>query len=85
MLIVSFSSIFGYYLIEYKLCILDRCNNLEITKYWFDTSIGYVMYGICVFTIGVFIFRERALPWIYALAIAITVGISAVFKSKGSE
>ena len=80
LILISFSSILGYYLIEYQLCILERCSNLEITKYWVDTSIGYVIYGICVFTIGVFVFKEKDLPWVYGLAISIAVGISAVFN-----
>jgi uncharacterized membrane protein YiaA len=79
-IIASCANIFEYYLIEYQLCVSDNCKSLEITKYWHETSVVYILSGICLFAIGVFIFNEKNLPLIYSLAIFIAVAVSAVFS-----
>jgi hypothetical protein len=79
--LAGLSSIIGYYIIEYKLCVSDRCLGLSITKYWYETSVGYVIYGVCLIIIGIFIYREKDLPMVYALAIVLAVAIGTVYSS----
>ena len=78
-IIAGLTGIFEYYLIEFQLCVSDKCENLEITKYWYEASIAYILYAISLFIIGVFIFKEKNLSIIYSLAIVISVAVSTVF------
>lgn len=78
--LAGFASILSYYIIEYSLCAADKCLNLAITEYWYDTSTGYVIYGVCLLILGVFVHREKNLPLIYALAIVLAVAVGTVYS-----
>ncbi|RLW69806.1 MAG: hypothetical protein B6D71_08835 [gamma proteobacterium symbiont of Stewartia floridana] len=80
--LVGAGSIYIYFAIEYFLCANDRCIDLVITKAWIDMSAFFVIYGICCFVIGIFVFREKQLQIMYAWSCDILIGSGFYLFSK---
>jgi len=79
--IISISSFFVYYSINYELCIDNICNSLVITRYWVTSSILYIIYGASAFITGIYVLKTKELPGIYGIAITLVVSTGFVLCS----
>jgi hypothetical protein len=68
LLLIGAGSIYLYFAIEYFLCADNRCIDLAITRPWTNMPEFFIVYGICCFVIGVFIWRSKQLQLLYAWA-----------------
>ncbi len=74
--------IYLYFAIEYILCVDNNCVDLVVTKTWLRLPIFFVLYGICCFVVGIFVWRSKDLKIIFAWAISLLAGCSFYLLSK---
>lgn len=78
--LAGLASLFEYYLIEFELCTADACSALTITKFWYDASFSYLLYGVCVLGVGAFLWAEKDLARINAGIITVSIAVSTVLN-----
>jgi hypothetical protein len=82
MLILSGLSCFLiYYFIEYDVCTKGECSKLFITEFWVETTFIYLVLGVSLLIVGVFIAKEKDLIRIYSLGILVACLGAASFHS----
>jgi len=65
------SCFLAYYFIEYDVCLNGKCENLTITAFWVKTSYIYIVLGVSLLIVGVFIAKEKNISRIYSLGILV--------------
>lgn len=65
-------SIFSYFLIEFEICQAYACKNLVVTSFYASASWWYLVFGIALLGIGLFIHRARDLQRAFAMAITVS-------------
>ena len=82
MLILSgLSSVLTYYFIEYDVCLNAECDKLSITGFWANNSYIYLIFGVSLLSIGVFVAKEKRIARIYSLSILLTCLVGATSNS----
>jgi len=64
---------FVYYLIKFDLCAQAICRDLVFTKFWANSPELFIIYGLAIFLVGIFLIREKEIIRIYRLGIVVTV------------
>jgi hypothetical protein len=62
-----------YYLIEFDLCGKADCSDLVYMKFWANMAELFVLYGIAVLIVGIFLIRDNETIRIYRLGIVVAV------------
>ena len=71
--------IFSSYFIKFNLCKNNACEKLEFTKLWANASSLYIVYGISLIAVSIFIFKTKELPKIYGITITLVSLIGFMF------
>ena len=71
--VTGIACFFAYYLIKFDLCIKYNCDELVYTKLWASLPELFILYGLAILLVGIFLIREKEIIRIYRLGIVITV------------
>jgi len=66
------SCFLAYYFIEYDVCLNGECENLTITAFWVKTSSIYIVLGVSLLVVGIFIAKEKNISRIYSFGIVVS-------------
>ena len=69
--LAGFSSSWSYYLIEFSICRDYQCEDFVVTSFHASVSWWYLVFGIALVGVGVFLAVARELPRVFALAITV--------------
>ena len=78
--VAGFCGFLSYYLIEFKICRDYRCEDFVVTSFYASISWLYLVYGLALLGVGVFLVVARDLPRAFALAITVS-SLSGFFLS----
>ena len=79
--LVGLACFLVYYLIGFDLCSKANCGDLVYMKFWAAMPELFVLYGIAVFIVGVFLIRDEETIRIYRLGIVVTVLLGFVLAA----
>ena len=71
--------LFSSYFIKFVLCENDVCKKLEFTKLWANASLLYIVFGVSLIAVSIFIFKTKELPKIYGITITLVSLIGFMF------
>ncbi|MEO1035906.1 MAG: hypothetical protein AAFX44_10135 [Pseudomonadota bacterium] len=74
LILAGLASFLSYYLIDFNVCAKYDCARVTVTRYFVDQSWLYLVLGVAIVGVGVFMARHRNTPRIYAAAIVVAVG-----------
>ena len=80
--IAGSAALYCYYTITFMLCADNACDKLSFTKTWVNSASLYIVFGISLIGVAVFMYTEKELPKIYAYAITLTALLGSVFSIK---
>ena len=78
--LAGISCFLSFYLIEFHICQKHDCEKLEVTSFFINMSALYIVYGIVVLMVGVFLFRDRSLTRLQRFGIEMTACIGAILS-----
>jgi len=71
--LVGVACLFVFYLIKFDLCGNDKCGDLVYTKFWANSAELFILYGLAIFLVGIFLIREKVIIRLYRLGIVVVV------------
>ena len=79
MLFISgITSISFYFIINFYFCIGEICEKLNVSKIWVILSFLYLVYGISLIVVSIYIYKKKDLIKLYSLAITLMAASSFV-------
>ena len=69
--IAGIASISFYFVINFNFCLNEVCESLTISKIWVAQSFIYLIYGVSLIIVSIFIYRKNQLLKIYSLGITL--------------
>ena len=74
-------SFWAYYYIEYELCGSEKCTDLVVTKIIAELTPLYIIQGICLLIVSLFIKRNSNIPKLYMSSISIACAGGYMYSS----
>jgi len=64
--------ILSYYLIKFDICGRSNCSDLKITKFWATLPELFIVYGLSVLLVGVYLILDKEIVRLYRLGIVVS-------------